>query len=62
MGSNFGARDGKGADCELEDLEAISGALGFEIGGFRCVEGGDTVPSGGERTGVLEGNSDEVGS
>lgn len=61
VGSDFGARDGEGADSELEELEAVGGSSGLEVGGFRAVKGGDAVPSGRERAGVLEGNGDEVG-
>ncbi|KAK8588480.1 hypothetical protein V6N13_087401 [Hibiscus sabdariffa] len=61
VGSDFGARYGKGADGELEELEAFRGASSLEISGFRRVEGGNSIPRGGERAGVLEGNGDEVG-
>lgn len=62
MGSDFGARYRKGADGELEELEAFGGATDLEVSGFRRVEGGDSVPRSGERTGVLERNRDELGS
>ena len=61
MGSDFGARDSEGADSKLENLEAFGGASGLEVGDFRSVEGGDAVPSGGERACILERNGDEVG-
>ena len=41
-----GVGDGKRADGELEELEAVGRAPGLEVGGFRRVEGEDTVPRG----------------
>lgn len=48
-GGDFGAvGDFERANSKLDELEAFSGMPGLEVGDFRGIEGGDTVPGGGE--------------
>lgn len=63
VGYNFGGRspDGKGADSELEDLEALSGELGLVVGGVGDVKRLWAVPRRHGSTGVLQRDGDAVG-
>lgn len=49
-GGDFGAvvDDFERANGELDELEAFGGMAGLEVGDFGGIEGGDTVPGGGE--------------
>lgn len=61
VSEEIGRSNGEGADGELEELEALGGALGLGVGGVGRVEGEDAVPRRGHGAGPLQRDGDEIG-
>jgi hypothetical protein len=61
VSEELGVSNGEGADGELEELEALGGALGLGIGGVGRVEGEEAVPRRRHGAGPLQRHGDEVG-